>query len=170
MLVCATLDCHWQCVYISNEVELSTLRTVKSSVSRFSVSLYWSPDNFSPSQSLNLKRKRRKRKLKKHLNANSSKKVDVQTETPSVPSQSQGTTSPINAHHTGNAIKAEEVAISQANTSDSKASTDINLAECLGVHGESFEVSKKPIEENWTPVVARRNGNEFQHLSFSLSL
>ena len=72
---------------------------------------------------------------------------------------SYGTMSPINAHHTGNAIKAEEMAISQATTSDSKASTDIHLAECLEideVHAESFEVTKKPSEENWTPVVARR--------------
>ena len=72
---------------------------------------------------------RRKRKLKKRLNANPSKKVAVQTDTPSVPSQSQGTMSPINAHHTGKAIKGEEIAISQANTSHLKASTDINLAE-----------------------------------------
>ena len=85
----------------------------------------------------------------------------MQTEIPSVPSQSQGTVSPINAHHTGKAIKAEQIAISQANTSLSKASTDINLAECpeiVGVHGESFKVTKnkKPSEENWTLVVPRR--------------
>ena len=53
--------------------------------------------------------------------------VDVQTAIPSVHSQSQGTMSPINAHHSGKAIKAEEIAISQANTSLSKASTDINF-------------------------------------------
>ena len=78
---------------------------------------------------------------------------------PSVPSQSQGTMSPIDAHHTGKAIKAEEIAISRANTSLSKASTDINLAECPeidGVHGESFKVTKKRSEENWTIVVPRR--------------
>ena len=83
----------------------------------------------------------------------------MQTETPSVPIQSQGTMSPINAHHTGKAIKAEEIAISQANTSLSKARTDINLAECPeinGVHGESFKVTKKPSEKNWTLVVPRR--------------
>ena len=71
---------------------------------------------------------------------------------PIIYSWSHGTMSPINAHHTGNAIKGEEMAISQANISDSKASTDINLAECLeidGVHAESFEVTKKPSEENW---------------------
>ena len=51
------------------------------------------------------------------------------------------------------------MAIPQTNTSDSKASTDINLAECLeigGAHGESFEVTKIPSEENWTPVVSTR--------------
>ena len=73
-------------------------------ISSFSVSLYCPNGNFSPSQSQNLKRKRRKRKLKKHLSA--------KRETPSVPSQSQGTMSPINAHHTGKAIKGEEIAIS----------------------------------------------------------
>ena len=76
-----------------------------------------------------------------------------------MPSQSQGIMSPIYTHHTGKAIKAEEIAISQANTSLSKASTDISLAECPeidGVHGESFKVTKKPSEENWTPVVPRR--------------
>ena len=101
----------------------------------------------------------RKCKLKKHLNPNSSKKVAVQTEIPSVRSQSQGTMSPINAHHSGKAIKAEQLAISQANTSLSKANTDINLTECPeidGVHGESFKVTKKPSEENWTVVVPRR--------------
>ena len=73
----------------------------------------------------------------------------MQTETPSVPTQSQGTMSPINAHHTGNAIKAEEIATSQDNTSLSKASTDINLIqfpEIDGVNGESFKVTKKPSE------------------------
>ena len=138
--------------------QINPLWTAKSSVSSFSVSLHWPNGNFSPSRRQNLKRKRRKRKLKKHLNANSSKKVAVQTETPSVPIQSQGTMSPINAHHTGKAIKAEEIAISQANTSHSKARTDINLAECPeinGVHGELFKVTKKPSEENWTPVVPR---------------
>ena len=82
----------------------------------------------------------------------------MQTESPSVPSQSQGTMSPINAHYTGKAMKAEEMGVSQANTSLSKASTDINLAECPeidGVHGESFKVTKKPSEENWTAVVPR---------------
>ena len=76
-----------------------------------------------------------------------------------MPSQSQGTMSPINAHHTGKAIKGEEIAISQANTSPLKASTDINLTECPeidGVNGESFKVTKKTSEENWTPVVPRR--------------
>ena len=56
-------------------------------------------------------------------------------------------------------IKAEEIAISQVNTSLSKASTDINLAECPEterVHGESFKVTKKSSEENWTLVVPRR--------------
>ena len=56
---------------------------------------------------------------------------------PSVPSQYQGTMSPIDAHHTGKAIKAEE--IGQHFTF--KASRDINLLECPeieGVHGESF--------------------------------
>ena len=75
----------------------------------------------------------------------------MQTETPSVPSQSQGTMSLINAHDTGKAIKAEEMGVSQANTSLSKASTDINLAESpeiAGVHGESFEVTSKLSEEN----------------------
>ena len=75
----------------------------------------------------------------------------MQTETTSVPSQSQGTMSPINAHYTGKAMKAEEMGVSQANTSLSKASTDINLAECPeidGVHGESFEVTSKLSEEN----------------------
>ena len=83
----------------------------------------------------------------------------MQTETPSVPIQSKGTMSPINAHRTGKALKAEEIAIPQANTSLSKARTDINLAECPeinGVHGESFKVTKKPSEDNWTPVVPRR--------------
>ena len=139
-------------------MKLNPLWTAKSSVSSFSVSLYRQNGNFSPSHSQNLKRKRRKRKLKKHLNANSSKKVALQTETPSVPTQSQGTMSPINAHHTGNAIKAEEIATSQDNTSLSKASTDINLTqfpEIDGVNGESFKVTKKPSEENWTPVVPR---------------
>ena len=82
----------------------------------------------------------------------------MQTETPSVPTQSQGTMSPINAHHTGKARKAEEIGTSQASTSLSKASTDINLAECPEidvVHGESFKVAKKPSEENWTPVVPK---------------
>ena len=77
----------------------------------------------------------------------------------SVPSQSQGTMSPMDAHHTGKAIKAEEIAISQANTSVSKASTDINLLECpeiKGVHVESFKVTKKPSEQNWNIVVPRR--------------
>ena len=139
--------------------QLNPLWTAKSSVSSISVSLHWPNGNFSPSQRQNLTRKRRKRKLKKHLNANSSKNVAVQTETPSVPILSQGTMSPINAHHTGKAIKAEEIAISQANTSLSKARTDINLAECSeinGVHGESFKVTKKPSEKNWTLVVPRR--------------
>ena len=82
----------------------------------------------------------------------------MQTETPSVPIQSQGTMSPINAHHTGKAIKAEEIAISQAKTSLSKARTDINLAECPGInglHGKSIKVTKKPSKENWTPVVPK---------------
>ena len=77
----------------------------------------------------------------------------------SVPSQYQGTMSPIDAHHTGKAIIAEEIAISQANTSLSKARTDINLLECPeieGVHGELFKVTKKPSEEKWTIVVPRR--------------
>ena len=59
----------------------------------------------------------------------------MQTEIPSVLIQSQGTMSPINVHHTGKAIKAKEIAISQANTSLSKASTDINLAECPEIDG-----------------------------------
>ena len=67
--------------------------------------------------------------------------------------------SPSDDHHAGKAIKAEKIAISQANTSLSKASTDINLLECpeiKGVHGESFNVTKKPTEENWTIVLPRR--------------
>ena len=59
--------------------------------------------------------------------------------------------SPIDAHLSGKAIKANEIAISLANTLLSKASTDINLAECPeieGVHGESFKLTKKPNEEN----------------------
>ena len=41
----------------------------------------------------------------------------MQTEIPSVPTQSQGTMSPINAHHTGKARKTEEIGTSQASTS-----------------------------------------------------
>ena len=53
---------------------------------------------------------------------------------------------------------AEEMAISQTNTSDSKVSTDINVKyqEFDVVHGVSYEVTEKPSEEIWTPVVARR--------------
>ena len=86
----------------------------------------------------------------------------MQTETPSVPTQSQGTMSPSNAHHTGIALKADEIGTFQASTSLSKASTDINLAECPeidGVHGDLFKVTKKPSEENWTPFVPRRHCN-----------
>ena len=87
------------------------------------------------------------------------KKLLCRQKLPCVPSQSQRTMYPIDAHHTGKAIKSDEIAISQANTSLSKASTDINLLECPeieGVQGESFKVTKKPSEENWTIVVPRR--------------
>ena len=81
----------------------------------------------------------------------------MQTEIPSVHSQSQRTMSPVNAHHTGKANKAEKITISQANTSLSKASTDITeCPEIDGVHSESFKVTKKPSEETWTLVVPRR--------------
>ena len=81
------------------------------------------------------------------------KKLLCRQKLPCAPSQSQGTMSPSDDHHAGKAIKAEKIAISQANTSLSKASTDINLLECpeiKGVHDESFNVTKKPTEENWT--------------------
>ena len=97
----------------------------------------------------------------------------MQTEIPSVPTQSQGTMFPINAHHTGKARKAEEIGTSQASTSLSKASTDINLAECPeidGIHGELFKVTKKPSEENWTPVVQRRHCTFNERLKRIMSL
>ena len=75
------------------------------------------------------------------------KKLLCRQKLPCVPSQ--GTMSPSDDHHAGKAIKAEKIAISQANTSVSKASTDINLLECpeiKGVHGESFNVTKQPTE------------------------
>ena len=90
----------------------------------------------------------------------------MQTEFPSVPTQSQGTMSPINAHHTGKTREAEEIGTSQA-------STDINLAECPeidGVHGELFQVTNKPSEENWTPVVPRRHCTFNERLKRIMSL
>ena len=87
-----------------------------------------------------------------------------------MPSQSQGAMSPIDAHHTGKAIKSDEIDISQANTSLSKASTDINLLEIEGVHIESFKVTNKPSEENWTIVIPRRRSTFKERLKSIMSV
>ena len=48
---------------------------------------------------------------------NPAKKLLCRQKLSSVPSKSQGNMSPIDGHHSGKAMKAEEIAISLANTS-----------------------------------------------------
>ena len=71
----------------------------------------------------------------------------MQTETLSVPSQSQGTMSPINAHHAVNAITAQEMAISQANTSDSEASTDTNALKLMESIVSHLKSLRSPVKK-----------------------